>query len=318
MSGAGQVSESELRSALRSYGLENASVSLCKKQGGFATVFLAQSEDAQYLVRVRNILATAEQIGFARVWALAISCEVPVPVAIAGDPIPRIGERLVEVLPYLPHDHADGGAVGPEAWIRVGEWLGRMHRLGLPLSNHAPSNLPYGNYPTARRINDYFQTAQRTVSGQYNEFFDRSQQLWLETKRKMTPMLDALPVGVVHGDIHFWNVLYTKGMPSAVIDLDFLQQGALIFDVAYACGWLAHWEQNFGPEWNGIMRRYIEAYQSGRKIPLTELERLALPWARIQTSIFFFIQVASFGWEKTAGQINDLQKAEDLYSKQQV
>ena len=53
----------------------------------------------------------------------------------------------------------------------------------------------------------------------------------------------SLPTGVVHGDMHFWNVLYAQGNPVAIIDFDFLQRGILLYDLAYANIWLSTWEQ---------------------------------------------------------------------------
>jgi hypothetical protein len=60
------------------------------------------------------------------------------------------------------------------------------------------------------------------------------------------------------------------------------------------------------------MNRYIEAYGAGRNFPLSATEWEALPWARIRSSIFFFIQVASIDWEKTKNQMDDLLNAEAL------
>ncbi len=44
--------------------------------------------------------------------------------------------------------------------------------------------------------------------------------------------------------MHFWNVLYAHGEPVAIIDLDFLQYGILLFDLAYAARWLKCWKKN--------------------------------------------------------------------------
>jgi Ser/Thr protein kinase RdoA (MazF antagonist) len=305
-------SDAELRSALNAYGLQPDSIAPYKLIGTFATAFLAQCGETSYLVRIRSAEATAAEIRYARKWALAVCMEVPVPVALASDSIPRIGGRCVEVQPYLPHDHSNGGAVAPEAWIKVGEWLGRMHRLGQPLAAEAPADLIYGNYPGTARVDRYFETAKLSVQGAYVELFERSHRVWQNASQKWNSFAPSLPAGVVHGDMHFWNVLYKEGMPAAVIDLDFLQRGVLLCDVAYACGWLAHWEKHSGAHWQGIMNRYIEAYGAGRNFPLSATEWEALPWARIRSSIFFFIQVASIDWEKTKNQMDDLLNAEAL------
>ena len=39
---------------------------------------------------------------------------------------------------------------------------------------------------------------------------------------------------MVHGDFHFWNLLYRADQIAAVVDYDFVQERERIFDVAYA------------------------------------------------------------------------------------
>ena len=99
-----------------------------------------------------------------------------------------------------------------------------------------------------------------------------------------------LPQGVVHGDRHFWNVLYTRHQPVAIVDLDFLQRGYLIADLAYASVWLSFWDRDRGGPWRGIQDRYLAAYEQGRGMMLSDGERRCLPWARAMNALFFFLQ----------------------------
>jgi Ser/Thr protein kinase RdoA (MazF antagonist) len=112
--------------------------------------------------------------------------------------------------------------------------------------------------------------------------------------------------------MHFWNVLYAKGKPVAIIDLDFLQRGVLISDLAYACIWLDAWEDERAGQWYGIMRRYLTAYEHGRQEPLSVAERKCLPWLRVWTHVFFFLSSVQISWNSVEEGIVDLKAAESL------
>ena len=47
-------------------------------------------------------------------------------------------------------------------------------------------------------------------------------------------IIGNLPWMTVHGDFHFWNVLYRADQIAAVVDYDFVQERERIFDIAYA------------------------------------------------------------------------------------
>ena len=47
-------------------------------------------------------------------------------------------------------------------------------------------------------------------------------------------IIGNLPWMTVHGDFHFWNVLYRADQIAAVVDFDFVQERERIFDIAYA------------------------------------------------------------------------------------
>ena len=74
--------------------------------------------------------------------------EVPVPVSLppVGE-VPQIDHRCVEVAPFIDSEDIQGKFIGPETWTMVGEWVGRMHRLGQAVADQAPEALDYGNHP---------------------------------------------------------------------------------------------------------------------------------------------------------------------------
>jgi Ser/Thr protein kinase RdoA (MazF antagonist) len=119
-------------------------------------------------------------------------------------------------------------------------------------------------------------------------------------------------IGVVHGDIHFWNVLYTDKQPVAIIDLDFLQRGFLIHDLAYAYIWLEAWEKRLGGVWKGVGPRYVKAYEAGRDQALVEEERICLPYFRVLIHLHFSISKLRLSWNRLKEAEEDLVEAEEV------
>jgi len=306
------IEEDELRQALVGYGLRPDRVSPLDESGRYAAVFKADCGEAPYLVRVRHELATPEHVRFAIRWSHVVSPGVPVSVLLEPlADVPRVHGRCVDVAPFIAGAHAEGGMVGPEAWVLVGRWVGIMHRLGQPLADVAPKCLPYGNHPNRSLVDGLVARAGKAMAGRHSGLLQRAVSLLERTRPGLAAVRPRLPVGVVHGDMHFWNVLYADGMPVAIIDLDFLQAGPLVFDVAYASIWLGGWERERGGEWNGITERYIEAYGEGRRRAFTEAETEALPQARALTRLLFFLYAAEVSAERAEEAMPDLERAEE-------
>lgn len=302
------VPKNELRKAIAAYGLVADSIERIR-EGHYAQVYKIHCGEKTYVARVRSEMATAQNVMFARKWGQVVSAEVVVPVPfkpLGG--IPKIGNRCVEIVSYIEHDQTDGGSVDPQAWITVGRWLGCMHRLGMPLLYDAPIALPYGNYPHDALMDSHREYANSFPPDQNLPFLQRAEELLIKSRDFLKSYDKELTLGVVHGDMHFWNVLYSEGNPVGIIDLDFLQRGYLIADIAYACIWLNAWEHH-GGEWLGVMERYISAYEFGRQYPLSLSERECLPWFRVLTHLFFFFQNL---WKDTEDGLGDLDAAEAI------
>ena len=99
-----------------------------------------------------------------------------------------------------------------------------------------------------------------------------------------------LPWMTVHGDYHFWNVLYRGDEIAAVVDYDFIQERERLFDIAYALqNVVAHLRSVHGATPDGIsaltpaelpwanVRMWVDHYDAAAHLPLTEAERRWLP-----------------------------------------
>jgi Ser/Thr protein kinase RdoA (MazF antagonist) len=311
MADRAQIPASALEAAVRAYGLRADSLKPLAS-GCYADCFRVASTGEDYVVRVRAKCAAPAEVVFAGRWARAVVAEVPVPVPLPppGE-VPTVQGRCVDIAPYIEHDDTHGHEASPDAWMKVGYWVGCLHRLGLPLAASAPTDLPYGNYPGRLLTQIRLDKARAQVPSEWRPELAQAEALLATTQERLGKMLPVLPHGVVHGDMHFWNVLYVRHEPVAIVDLDFLQRGYLLADVAYACVWLTFWDRDRGGLWRGIQDRYITAYEQGRQRALTDAERQCLPWARVMNALFFFLQniVDSRGQAEWRG---DLTEAQDL------
>ena len=301
----------QLGPGLEAYGLEALSLEALT-QGTFCEAYKVKTRTGTFAARLRALEAQPEEVAFARKWAQTVAAEVPVPVPLApiGGEVPLCEDRCLDIAPYVASNKA--AEPGPNAWTTVGAWLGRMHRLGQGLADAAPTALDYGNHPHEALFGRYLEQARVGCRGKDELALMRRADAAAERVRQaVLPLLPALPVGVVHGDYHFWNILYKDGAPVAVIDLDFLQRGVLAHDLAYASHWLAAWGRR-GGAWRDIRARYLGAYEEGRQQSLSPAERASLPWLHAYSSIFFFVSKARLSWRRVARDTHDLSDAEGI------
>ena len=306
----GTCTEGELRRALQAYGLEPDRISFYTR-GCYSELYRARSGGKEYVARLRSPEALPKEVLFAADWAEAVAEEVKVPLHFRPEgSVPEIGHRCLDVAPHIPHEHTDGGRIGPDSCIRIGDWLGRLHRLGGPLAPKAPVGLDYGNHPHGRLMQRYLDQARVGASDEHLPMLKRAERLEELVRVGVRPLANGLPEGVVHGDMHFWNVLYCGDSPVAIVDLDFLQRGVLIHDLAYAYIWLNAWEDK-GGVWADVGARYVAAYESGRESGLSAAEREALPFLRVWIHLFFFLGKVRVSWNRAAEAHEDLCCAEE-------
>ena len=311
MADAAHILASDLKAALLAYGLRADSIGPLAS-GAYANSFRVTSNGRDYVARVRAKWATPAEVIFAGHWARAVAAEVPVPVPLLPQgEVPTIQGRCVDIAPYIEHDDTHGHEASPDAWVRIGYWLGCMHRLGLPLVANAPVDLPYGNYPSQSLTQCFLDDARTQVPPQLRPELSAAEALLATTQEHLGAMRPLLPHGIVHGDMHFWNVLYVRHEPVAVVDLDFLQRGYLIADIAYASVWLTAWDRDRDGLWRGIQDRYIAAYEQGRRREMSDAERRCLPWARVMNALFFFLQNIVYSRDQAKWR-DDLKEAQDL------
>ena len=110
----------------------------------------------------------------------------------------------------------------------------------------------------------------------------------------LSKLYNALPVQLIHRDVHFGNFLFDKGEFSGYIDFDLSQRNIRIFDLCYfLLGLLSEKEKFELTEeiWFSFMKNVFAGYNN--KIKLTEAEKQAVPYVMQCIELLFISFFAS-------------------------
>jgi len=216
------------------------------------------------------------------------------------------GERIVEVHGFVPHDpgiHRDWRRMNAAASA-----LADLHRL---LTEAATRSTPVPpemrNDVTPRQcwmmLEETMAVLQHDFQGDYR--LERAMELLQKAKALLEPLMPdyertvgRLPWMMVHGDFHFWNILYRADHIAAVVDYDFVQERERIFDLAYAMqSIVAHMKAIHGRQlqhpgdlqWSNV-RMWVDLYDDAAEVQLTDREREWLPKELLR---IFLVSVAT-------------------------
>jgi Ser/Thr protein kinase RdoA (MazF antagonist) len=203
------------------------------------------------------------------------------------------GERIVEIHRFIPHDpgiHRDWRRMNAAATA-----LGDLHRLlADATAGKTPVPPEMRNDVSPEQCWTLLDDAEATLWDSFRDdprrveaanVCQRARKLLEPLLRDYPRIIGNLPWVTVHGDFHFWNVLYRADQIAAVVDYDFVQERERIFDIAYALqnvinhlrqvhsSPLYHWEDL---SWNNV-RLWVDLYDEASHLPLTAAERRWLP-----------------------------------------
>ena len=204
------------------------------------------------------------------------------------------GDRIVEIHGFIPHDpgvHRDWRRMNAAATA-----LGDLHRmLGRAALGKTPVPPEMRNDVTPEQTWTLLDDAEATLEHLYARPDERTEQaiaICRRAREVLEPMLHDypriignLPWMTIHGDFHFWNVLYRADQIAAVVDYDFVQERERLFDIAYALqNVIDHLRNVHGASLRGWAdlkwanaRMWVDHYDESAPLPLTEAERQWLP-----------------------------------------
>jgi homoserine kinase type II len=204
------------------------------------------------------------------------------------------GERIVEIHRFVPHDpgvHRDWRRMNAAATA-----LGDLHRMFADaVTGITPVPPEMRNDVSPEQCLNLLYEAEETIAHLSATVDARARaaiavcQRAREVLEPIIPdhsrMIGNLPWMTIHGDYHFWNVLYRADQIAAVVDYDFVQERERIFDIAYAMqNVVSHLRSVHGAPlrgWGnlawGNVRIWVDHYDEVTHLPLTAVERRWLP-----------------------------------------
>lgn len=204
------------------------------------------------------------------------------------------GDRIVEIHQFVAHDPG-----GHRDWRRMNaaaSALGDLHRmLAKAAAGKTPVPPEMRNDVSPEQCWTLLTEAEETIASLSANLDARARGAIAVCERArevLAPMIPDypriignLPWMTIHGDFHFWNVLYRADQIAAVVDYDFVQERERIFDIAYAMqNVVSHLRVVHGAHLNqwrelnwGNARIWIDHYDESTHVPLTDNERRWLP-----------------------------------------
>jgi homoserine kinase type II len=174
----------------------------------------------------------------------------PCPLASAdGAPYARVRAGLVTLFPWVDGAHRAREALTPQDLRLVGAALAALHKAGVDFPFRRESRYSFS------RIVDRWRGIPRDVPPALRADLDElGEELhWLATR---TADREALPGGVIHGDLFPDNVLFTANGGVALLDFEQASDGTFLYDLAVC---LVAWCYAEGFR-RGLTRALIEGY----------------------------------------------------------
>jgi Ser/Thr protein kinase RdoA (MazF antagonist) len=278
------------RTALASYGLEDARLTLQRHEQN--TTFRVDTRDGRYLLRInRPRVHSPDTIGSELAWLSALRRDtelgVPEPVAarngsfvvLASDP--GVPEPHVCVLLHWLDGRFINERLGPTHLWRVGALAGQLQEHAATwkppagflrprvdtLTNDAKVDsrarsaalARRGDHPTAKDVDRALQLVEALVSTDDAAVFARALAVVWATTRTLAK--DTSGFGLIHGDLHYENLLFHRGEARA-IDFDDCGWGFHLYDLAVTLSELEN-----RPRYYELRDALLEAYAQIRPLP---------------------------------------------------
>jgi len=206
----------------------------------------------------------------------------------------RWGDRLVEIHAFIEHDpgihrgwdrmHAAAAALG-ELHGALRDAVAGITPVPPEMRNDVSPALCREMLADAVGALNRRRAADPATAARALEICGRASALLEAFGRDYERDVGRLPWTTVHGDFHFWNVLYRGDEVIAIVDFDFLQERERLFDVAYALRYVIEHVRTLAGsaavdpsrlDWASV-RLWIDLYDQNAPFPLTPAERARLP-----------------------------------------
>ena len=187
-----------------------------------------------------------------------------------GEVLTKYHEKSVLVKPFITGCvEAD---IDDEKAKQVGTALGKLHEI--PVPDYLSEKHPY---------------MEKTYPKIMEQEIDRNYKTWVEQRYRyiIEKLPSQLPVGLVHGDIFYDNVLFEDENFKAILDFEEVSKIYKVFDLGMAVVGVCTKGTNIIIN---KVRALVEGYQEIRLLEEIEKDslQLCIEWAAILTSIWRF------------------------------
>lgn len=266
-----KLSEDEIQEIAGRYELQIFSYEPIE-QGAGNSNYLLNTNHGKYILTVFEIdpIRTAHMI---KILLLLEKHEYPAPRLIKmanGEVLTKYHEKSVLVKPYITGYVA--AELDDEKAKQVGLALAKLHEIP------APDTLPDKH--------SYLENAYPTFMEQE---IDRNYRTWVGQRIRyiIEKLPSQLPVGLVHGDIFYDNVLFEDENFKAILDFEDVSQIYKIYDLGMAVVGICTEGTNIVIKKVGA---FLDGYQEVRLLKEIEKDslQLCIEWAAILTSTWRF------------------------------
>lgn len=210
-----------------------------KLGGSFNDNLSVTTDRGRYVIRISGEASHLHTERLQELYRLAKQLhgrQIPVPVpleAADGSPYLKMNGKFIQLFPYLEGRVFSGG----EAQVSASAAM--LRHFHAALETETCRLLPVVSFYRSREdclatLADLGEIARISRYGlaEAVEVCEMIYECWSAAE-------PCLPVTILHGDWHLWNQLYSSDQVEAVLDLDYMQQGPRILDIAYAM-WMIH------------------------------------------------------------------------------
>ncbi|MFB9762690.1 phosphotransferase [Ectobacillus funiculus] len=248
------------------------------------TNILVETQKGKYVLRYLTFPGSQKRIIYIEDTILCLKkAFLPVENAIpnkSGDCYSYINSRMIQVYRFIEGVQF---SFKPNQLISSGDMLNQFHAaLRSQVQGPSPS---YLNHPSEenleKKMNDLYKK-QKYISNTSLSIIESLYSSIIKQWEKENK--DYLPRTIIHDDWHPWNQLYDKAdRVICILDLDGVQQGLRIYDVAYS---IYHIYKNAPRHFN---KAYSKIFLNGYGA-LTNEEKTILPLVIAKVGLFFIIR----------------------------
>jgi homoserine kinase type II len=287
-----RLADAELVNILAQFGVTGYRSATPITAGTINTNFALETEGGRRFLRINEGKAREDVVREAAIIEHVAARAVPTPRPLharTGEPFGTWDGAYVSLFPWVEGSTLGRAQVGPSEARDAGEALAQLHRAGADYADHRPGR--YEGEEIARRFATITAAADPALAAAVAELGPALATL---TQRRT----QALPLGLIHGDLFIDNVLYHQGRLAALLDFEQASWGRLVYDLAVS---VLAFGFGTGDDFRAdVTRAFIEGYCAQRPVSAEE-DRAFVDELRFAACRFAVTRITDVYQRRTAG-----------------